>query len=288
MKLSKLRASCATRKVGGQVVHRQGHHSISKLVHKVHRAFGGSVGGGNAAPRLDRPGRKHGGKIHRADGGVPNPAEPKKDAAPPSAPTGIMQGVHKHGGKVHHRASGGKIAMVPQSNSPGADENKGHREMQSAGDMARVKRGMPKVDGEMRARGGRAEHKHKDKDSDGDADDEDGWSKSPRKMPVTLGGFGNPPFAKGGKVDEAQSSGYGVAGTKALADAAGTQGKKDGGGTNWVKGAIKRPGALHRALRVPEGQKIPAKKLAKAAHSDNPHMRKMVGLAKTLGKMHKG
>jgi hypothetical protein len=36
---------------------------------------------------------------------------------------------------------------------------------------------------------------------------------------------------------------------------------------NFIKGAIKHPGALHRELGVPQGQKIPAKKLAKAAGS---------------------
>ena len=33
----------------------------------------------------------------------------------------------------------------------------------------------------------------------------------------------------------------------------------------WIAGAIKHPGALHKELGVPEGKKIPAKKLAKAA-----------------------
>jgi hypothetical protein len=33
----------------------------------------------------------------------------------------------------------------------------------------------------------------------------------------------------------------------------------------WIKGAIKKPGALHEQLHVPKGEKIPAKKLAKAA-----------------------
>ena len=33
----------------------------------------------------------------------------------------------------------------------------------------------------------------------------------------------------------------------------------------WIKGAIKKPGALHKELGVPEGKKIPAKKLAAAA-----------------------
>jgi hypothetical protein len=34
---------------------------------------------------------------------------------------------------------------------------------------------------------------------------------------------------------------------------------------NWIKGAIKHPGALHRELGVKQGKKIPAKKLAAAA-----------------------
>lgn len=54
----------------------------------------------------------------------------------------------------------------------------------------------------------------------------------------------------------------------------------------WIKGAIKHPGALHRELGVPEGKKIPAKKMAKAAKSSSPKMRKQVALAKTLKKMH--
>lgn len=41
------------------------------------------------------------------------------------------------------------------------------------------------------------------------------------------------------------------------------------------------PGALHRALHVPEGKKIPASLLAKARRSKNPHMRKMANLAHT-------
>jgi len=42
---------------------------------------------------------------------------------------------------------------------------------------------------------------------------------------------------------------------------------------------------LHRALGVPEGEKIPAKKMAKAAHG-SPRLRKMASLAKTLKGMH--
>lgn len=34
---------------------------------------------------------------------------------------------------------------------------------------------------------------------------------------------------------------------------------------NWIAGAIKKPGALHKELGVPEGKKIPEKKLEAAA-----------------------
>jgi len=54
----------------------------------------------------------------------------------------------------------------------------------------------------------------------------------------------------------------------------------------WIQKAIKHPGALHRELGVPEGQKIPAKKLAKAEHSDNPTLRHRANLAETLKHMH--
>lgn len=35
----------------------------------------------------------------------------------------------------------------------------------------------------------------------------------------------------------------------------------------WIDKAIKHPGALHKALGVPAGQKIPQAKLEKAAHA---------------------
>lgn len=54
---------------------------------------------------------------------------------------------------------------------------------------------------------------------------------------------------------------------------------KDG---NWISSAIQHPGALHRTLGVPAGQKIPAKKLAAAKHSSNPTTRRRANLAATL------
>jgi len=55
---------------------------------------------------------------------------------------------------------------------------------------------------------------------------------------------------------------------------------------NWIKGAIKHPGALHKALHVKQGEKIPAKKL-KVKDSDSPKLKRMKTLAKTLKKMRK-
>ena len=55
----------------------------------------------------------------------------------------------------------------------------------------------------------------------------------------------------------------------------------------WIKSAIKHPGALHRQLGVPEGEKIPEAKLEAASHSDNPTLRKRANLAKTLKGMHR-
>lgn len=55
---------------------------------------------------------------------------------------------------------------------------------------------------------------------------------------------------------------------------------------NWIQGAIKHPGALHKELGVPEGKKIPAKKLDAAAKKGGIEG-KRANLAKTLKKMHK-
>ena len=56
----------------------------------------------------------------------------------------------------------------------------------------------------------------------------------------------------------------------------------------WMQRAFsKHPGRLHRRLHVPEGQRIPASKLRKAAHSSDPSLRKEAALAKT-GKRYGG
>ncbi|HKT90150.1 MAG TPA: hypothetical protein VJQ59_17015 [Candidatus Sulfotelmatobacter sp.] len=54
----------------------------------------------------------------------------------------------------------------------------------------------------------------------------------------------------------------------------------------FIQGAIKHPGALHKELGIPEGKKIPARRLEKAAHSENPKLRKRAVLAETLKGFH--
>ena len=54
----------------------------------------------------------------------------------------------------------------------------------------------------------------------------------------------------------------------------------------WIQAAIQHPGALHRQLGVPQGQKIPAKKLAKAVKAPGK-LGQRARLAETLRGMNK-
>lgn len=54
------------------------------------------------------------------------------------------------------------------------------------------------------------------------------------------------------------------------------------GGGNWIAEATKNKGGLHRSLGIPEGKKIPEKKLKTAEHSKNPKIAKQAQLAETL------
>jgi len=55
---------------------------------------------------------------------------------------------------------------------------------------------------------------------------------------------------------------------------------------NWIASAIKKPGALRKSLGVKAGEKIPAKKLEKAAEKGGK-MGQRARLAQTLNKMRK-
>jgi hypothetical protein len=54
----------------------------------------------------------------------------------------------------------------------------------------------------------------------------------------------------------------------------------------FIKKAIKRPGALHAALGVPQGKKIPAKKVAAAAKKGG-RVGREARFAEVLAKMRK-
>lgn len=49
-----------------------------------------------------------------------------------------------------------------------------------------------------------------------------------------------------------------------------------------------RPGALHRALGVPVGEKLGQARIGAALHSSNPRIRRMAASAKGLTHMKKG
>jgi hypothetical protein len=53
----------------------------------------------------------------------------------------------------------------------------------------------------------------------------------------------------------------------------------------WIQKAIKKPGALHKELGVPQGKKIPEKKLEKATYAKGK-LGQRARLAETLKKMH--
>ncbi len=55
----------------------------------------------------------------------------------------------------------------------------------------------------------------------------------------------------------------------------------------FIQKAVKKPGALHKDLHVPEGEKIPKAKLEAAAKKGNTKTAKRARLALTLKKLHK-
>lgn len=57
---------------------------------------------------------------------------------------------------------------------------------------------------------------------------------------------------------------------------------------DFMRGAVKKPGALHKALHVPMDKNIPKATLSKAAHSKSPLMKKRANLAKTFRKANSG
>lgn len=55
---------------------------------------------------------------------------------------------------------------------------------------------------------------------------------------------------------------------------------------NFIKAAIKRPGALHRALGVPQGKRIPLADIEKASHAPG-RLGREARFAQTLASLNK-
>lgn len=55
----------------------------------------------------------------------------------------------------------------------------------------------------------------------------------------------------------------------------------------WMQDLDIKKGGLHKSLGIPEGKKIPAKKLEKATHSSNPKIKKEAVLDQTFKKARK-
>ena len=79
-----------------------------------------------------------------------------------------------------------------------------------------------------------------------------------------------------------------VADAEVTADAPSAgRGRKRKMADHWIKGAIKHPGALHKQLGVPEGEKIPGRKLQAALTGKyGAKAKKRANLAETLKRMH--
>ena len=88
-------------------------------------------------------------------------------------------------------------------------------------------------------------------------------TKSPRGSRVNMGGKQRK--SKPAPPPEDMSAMGGMPPVMAMQNTSATPGFKDGGTANFIAGAIKRPGQLHRDLGVPQGEKIPASKLTAAA-----------------------
>ena len=125
----------------------------------------------------------------------------------------------------------------------------------------------------------------------------EGWKKSGKSRPATNISPNVDPYctakrvgAKRANIEGNESAKYEAMEKKSLKSLKGGGSEKElreGHNTKkkWIAGAIKHPGALHKQLGVPEGKKIPAGKLAKAA-SAGGKLGKRARLAQTLKKMH--
>jgi len=225
---------------------------------------GGKVHGAHSKKRADRKARKEGGRAMSVDGYINRDSKMANDERKGVKKIGGM----KRGGKIkrEHHADGDAVGdLIRQDQIEQGMKGRGlpirvPMPMPRPADKANiVKRNAPII---TEKRGGKVRAHHA---KGGAAHPDEAEDKALIKKMIKSSAMKRDEHCWGG---EAKSK------------------KAEGGSTKWIQGAIKHPGSLHKALHVPAGEKIPAKKLEKAAHSDNPKLAKKANLAKTLKRMH--
>lgn len=221
---------------------------------------GGKVVGDKATARSDRPARKaSGGEI--ADAIVNRNV---KEANAKREGAGKHIGGMKKGGKIH-RATGGNIPSAAETEDTKA----------RLGSM-QIKPVRGKA--ENYKKGGKI---HKEGGGSLPSPDEAIGSEVRMKGLKVMPSRSDSPAAMVTPAQLRREEGYAKADMMAK-----RPGRAEGGKTKWIQSAIKKPGALHKQLGVPEGEKIPAKKLAKAAEKGGK-LGKRARLAETLKRLGK-
>jgi len=262
---------------------------------------GGKVVGQEARKRADKPSRATGGEIATA---MMNKnlkeANEKRD--------GVKHiGALKHGGKAKYATGGGikdKKALGAIDPTPVRSKaehyKKGGMVKKAGGGGSWLEKmvGEPKTGSDMSQVGkmGTARYSQEDKGALDRALRENDALPAPAEAAESAARTGDKrggmvkrkAHAKGGKTEMHPDEREDRSLVKKMVKKTALTGKKDGGeaGGKWIQKAIKKPGALHKQLGVPKGEKIPEKKL-EAAEKKGGKLGKRAHLAETLKRINK-